>query len=164
MLPLNGSRLTGFMKCVETWSGSERQLATLCKENHSSNFHTFTDSKSHFIHLCCNDWISWPVLSAFVLSGGRMECSWMENQRWQAGAWGLTRCHSDVWDVKFMWHSGDKTSLFPLELCARHTAGGNPTVSCCWEYVYLLKTKTISIINYSNQQLCLGNLDVLPPD
>ncbi len=80
MLPLNGSRLTGFMKCVETWSGSERQLATLCKENHSSNFHTFTDSKSHFIHLCCNDWISWPVLSAFVLSGGRMECSWMEKR------------------------------------------------------------------------------------
>ncbi len=80
MLAPNGSRLTGFMKCVETWSGSERQLATLCKENHSSNFHTFTDSKSHFIHLSCNDWISWPVLSAFVLSGGRIECSCMEKR------------------------------------------------------------------------------------
>lgn len=76
MLPLNGSRLTGFMKCVETWSGSERQLATLCKENHSSNFHTFTDSKSHFIHLCCNDWISWPVLSAFV-----------QEEEWSALVW-----------------------------------------------------------------------------
>lgn len=46
----------------------ERHLATLYKINHTSDFHTLTESKSHFTHLCFNDRISWPVLSAFVLS------------------------------------------------------------------------------------------------
>lgn len=134
------------MKCVEMCSDSERHLATLYKINHTSDFHTLTDSKSHFTHLCFNDWISWPVLSAFVLSE--------EESRalvWKRGQWfyETARVTSAVTgrslrlNTLSFWSSrgtlGKKTSPFPLELCARNTAGGNPSVSCCWENAYLLK-------------------------
>jgi len=38
----------------------------------------------------------------------------VSHRRWQTGPWGSTLCLSDVWNVKFMRHSGEKTSLFPL--------------------------------------------------